>query len=89
MEDKKFIRPCTIIFGLLLALTVTTWFIGTMGLSGLQVSLMVLGFALIKGQLIGDYFMGLKQVSGFWRWAVTLWLVLVGSLITYAFNITA
>ncbi len=89
MEDKKFIRPCTTIFILLLALTVTTWFIGTKGLSGLQISLMVLGFALVKGQLIGDYFMGLKQVSGFWRWAVTLWLVLVGSLITYAFNITA
>jgi len=89
MEDKKFIRPCTTIFVLLLALTVTTWFIGTKGLSGLQISLMVLGFALVKGQLIGDYFMGLKQVSGFWRWAVTLWLVLVGSLITYAFNITA
>lgn len=89
MEAKKFIRPCTTIFVLLLALTVTTWFIGTRGLSGLQISIMVLGFALVKGQLIGDYFMGLKQVSGFWRWVVTLWLVLVGSLITYAFNITA
>ncbi|WP_457676238.1 cytochrome C oxidase subunit IV family protein [Thiolapillus sp.] len=89
MEDKKFIRPCTFIYALLLGFTFITWFIGTRGLSGLQISLMVLGFALIKGQLIGDYFMGLKQVSGFWRWAVTLWLVLVGSLITYAFNITA
>ncbi|BAO45060.1 cytochrome C oxidase subunit IV family protein [Thiolapillus brandeum] len=89
MEDKKFIRPCTLIYILLLALTVTTWFIGTQELSGLQISLLVLGFALLKGQLIGDYFMGLKQVSGFWRWPVTLWLILVGSLVTYAFNISA
>jgi hypothetical protein len=89
MEDKKFIRPCTIIYVLLLILTVTTWFIGTRGFSGLQISLMVLGFALIKGQLIGDYFMGLKQVSGFWRWPVTLWLILVGGLVTYAFNLSA
>ncbi|WP_456446055.1 cytochrome C oxidase subunit IV family protein [Thiolapillus sp.] len=88
MEDKKFIRPCTLIYFLLLGLTVTTWFIGTQGLSGLQISLLVLGFALIKGQLIGDYFMGLKQVSGFWRWPVTLWLILVGSLVTYAFMIS-
>ncbi len=89
MEDKKFIRPCTIIYALLLILTVTTWFIGTKGFSGLQISLMVLGFALVKGQLIGDYFMGLKQVSGFWRWPVTLWLILVGGLVTYAFNLSA
>ncbi|WP_456373873.1 cytochrome C oxidase subunit IV family protein [Thiolapillus sp.] len=89
MEDKKFIRPCTIIYLLLLALTVTTWFIGTKGFSGMQISLMVLGFALIKGQLIGDYFMGLKQVAGFWRWTVTLWLILVGCLVSYAFSLNA
>jgi len=87
-EKKTFIRPCTWIYLLLMALTFVTWFIGTQQFSGLQISLMVLGFALLKGQLIGDYFMGLKQVSGFWRWAITIWLLLVGSLIAFAFNIT-
>ena len=88
-EKKSFIRPCTWIYLLLMALTFVTWFIGSRQFSGLQISLMVLGFALLKGQLIGDYFMGLKQVSGFWRWVITVWLLLVGSLITFAFNLAA
>lgn len=88
-DNTTFIRPCTWIFLLLMGLTFVTWFIGVKQFSGLQISLMVLGIALLKGQLIGDYFMGLKQVSGIWRWVITIWLLLVGSLITYAFNISA
>jgi hypothetical protein len=45
----------------------------------------VLGFALIKGQMVGDYFMGLKGIKGPWRWVIALWLVLPGALITTAF----
>ena len=50
-----------------------------------NISLAVLGIALIKGQLIGDYFMGLKAVSGFWRWVIFIWLFIPGGLITIAF----
>ncbi len=88
-ENKAFIRPCTWIFLLLMGLTFVTWFIGVKQYSGLQISLMVLSIALLKGQLIGDYFMGLKRVSGIWRWVISIWLLLVGSLIAYAFNISA
>ncbi|WP_456380511.1 cytochrome C oxidase subunit IV family protein [Thiolapillus sp.] len=88
-ENKYFIRPCTWAFLLLMGLTLVTWFIGMKQLSGLQISLIVLGIALLKGQLIGDYFMGLGQVSGFWRWAVAIWLLLIGSMISYAFYISA
>ena len=88
-DNKAFIRPCTWIFLLLMGLTFVTWFIGVKQFSGLQISLTVLGIALLKGQLIGYYFMGLKQVSGIWRWVISIWLLLVGSLITYAFNISA
>ncbi|WP_456413776.1 cytochrome C oxidase subunit IV family protein [Thiolapillus sp.] len=89
IKDKYLIRPCTWIFLLLMGLTVVTWFIGVNQFSGLQISLMALGIALLKGQLIGDYFMGLRQVSGFWRWAVAIWLLLIGSLIGYAFYMSA
>ena len=41
--------------------------------------------ALIKGQLIGDYFMGLRSVSGIWRWVILLWLFIPGGLIATAF----
>lgn len=88
-ENKYFFRPCTWIFLLLMGLTIVTWFIGMKQFSSLQISLMVLGIALLKGQLIGDYFMGLRQVSGFWRWTVAIWLLLIGSLISYAFYISA
>ncbi len=88
-NNKLFFRPCTWIYLMLIGLTLVTWFIGVKQLSGLQVSMMVLGIALLKGQLIGDYFMNLKQVSSFWRWAVTIWLLLIGGLISYAFNLSA
>lgn len=87
-EYKRFIRPCTWTFLLLMGLTMITWYIGVKQLSGLQISLTVLGIALLKGILIGDYFMGLKQVAGIWRWVITIWLLLVGALISYAFYIT-
>ena len=70
-----------------MGLTVVTWLIGKMGLSGLNISLLVLFFALIKGLLVGDYFMGLKTVRGIWRWPVRVWLFLPGALIAWAFII--
>jgi len=79
------IRPCTLIYILLMVLTLVTWGIGKAGLSGLSVSLIVLGFALFKGYLIGDYYMGLRGISGAWRWPIIIWLLIPGSLITWAF----
>ena len=79
------IRPCTLVYVVLIALTVTTWLIGKTGYSGLGIALLVLAFALLKGLLIGDYYMGLKGVHGWWRWAIIIWLVVPGSLITWAF----
>ncbi|HIE55841.1 MAG TPA: hypothetical protein EYP90_11805, partial [Chromatiaceae bacterium] len=49
---------------------------------------LVFGIALLKGQLIGDYFMGLKMVAGPWRWVIFTWLLLVGVLISWAFWVT-
>jgi hypothetical protein len=69
----------------MLALTLATYTIGVSGARGVKVSLLVLGFALIKGQMVGDYFMGLKGVRGLWRWVVVLWLFIPGALITAAF----
>ena len=82
-------RPCTRVYLGLLALTLVTFAIGVAELGGLTVSLSVLGLALIKGQLVGDYFMGLKAVQGPWRWVVALWLVVPGALIGTAFALAA
>ena len=82
---SSLIRPCTLIYLLLMLLTFVTWYIGRSGMSGIGISLLVLGIALFKGQMIGDYFMGLKAVTGFWRWVIFIWLFIPGGLITYAF----
>lgn len=79
------IRTCTLVYGVMLLLTLVTWGIGVTGMSGLAVSLLVLVFALVKGQLVGDWFMGLRRVRGWWRWVVFVWLLVPGSLITIAF----
>jgi cytochrome c oxidase subunit 4 len=83
------LRPCTWVWLAMMALTLATWAIGRWGSAGLGPSLLVLGFALLKGQLVGDGFMGLRRVRGFWRWPVTLWLVVPGALIATAFWLAA
>jgi len=82
---RQLIRPCTSVYALLVLLTLVTWGIGRIGLTGLPVALLVLGFALLKGHLIGDWFMGLHGVRGIWRWVVVIWLLIPGGLITLAF----
>lgn len=90
MATKQYaIRPCTLIYLILIALTSATFAIGQSGLGGLTLSLTVLAFALIKGQLIGDFFMGLKGIRGPWRFVILIWLILPGGLITWAFVLAA
>jgi len=79
------IRPCTRIWLLLMGLSCVTYLVGASAIEGLWAALLVLGFAILKGQLIGDFYMGLRWVSGLWRWAVLLWLLVPGGLITAAF----
>ena len=81
-------RGPTLVYLLLCALTLFTWGVARFGLHGLGASLLVLGVALVKGQFIGDCFMALRGVSGFWRWAVTVWLLLIAALVGSAFMIT-
>jgi hypothetical protein len=41
--------------------------------------------AVLKGHLVGDWFMGLRRVHGIWRWVVAIWLLIPGGLIATAF----
>lgn len=82
---RQLIRPCTLVYAVLVLLTFTTWAIGRAGLGGLGLTLLVLAFAILKGHLIGDWFMGLRSVRGIWRWVVAIWLLIPGGLITLAF----
>lgn len=87
-DDSEYrypIRPCTLVYVVLMALTVTTWLLGKTGITGLNIALPVLAFALFKGLLIGDYYMGLKGIRGLWRWVIIIWLLATGSMISWAF----
>ena len=79
------VRATTAIYLLLCVLTLVTWALGSAGVGGLWVALLVLALALIKGQLVGDWFMGLRRVRGFWRWVVSAWLLLIGLTVPIAF----
>ena len=88
-STSAFLRPCTWVYLVLIALTFTTYAVGELGLGGLSFALLVLGIALVKGYLVGDFFMGLHGLSGPWRWVILIWLTLIGGLITLAFTRTA
>ncbi len=88
-STSVFLRPCTWVYLVLIALTFTTYAVGELGLGGLSFALLVLGIALVKGYLVGDFFMGLHGLSGPWRWVILIWLTLIGGLITLAFTRTA
>jgi len=82
-------RNATIVYGVLIFFTFITFFIGESDASSLSISLFVLALALIKGELVGSYFMGLAGIRSLWRLPVTLWLLIPGSLISIAFYLSA
>jgi hypothetical protein len=84
-QKRRFIRPCTFVWLLLMLLTVTTYLIGEAGLGGIAVMLAVLGTAVVKVQMVANYFMGLRRTRWLWRGIVLGWLLLVIGLITIAY----
>jgi len=90
---EKSYRTNNIIFITLISLTLFTWLMGQVDIvgdisekiDGKTFFLILLTIAIIKVQLIGDFFMHLNTVSGFWRWIITLWVMLTGGFIAIAF----
>jgi len=89
VDMQRHIRPCTLVYLFLVGLTLITWVVGRLDRQGLGVTFFVLGLALLKGQLIGDAFMGLRHVRGFWRWTILTWLAGVGALVGVAFFLSS
>lgn len=87
MSNKPFLGllPSTWVFSILVILTFVTFYVGEKQMGGLTIALFVLGIAMLKGHLVGAYFMGLGKLRGLWRWPVSIWLIIPGGLITTAF----
>lgn len=77
----------TLIWVALVAMTLLTFSIGEAGMAGRQVMLGLLLIALVKGQMVANYFMGLRHVGFWWRALVLCYFVIVGGLVAVAYLI--
>jgi len=77
----------TMIWLLLLVLTLATFGIGEAGLAGRGVMLGLLGIALVKGQVVANYFMGLRYAGWLWRSIILGYFLIVGGMIAIAYLI--
>ena len=68
-----------------MTLTLAMLAVGQAGLGGIGIVTLVLLSTLVKTQLVADYFMGLKRTRLLWRAVVTVYLLLVISLIGLAY----
>lgn len=68
-----------------MGLTLAMLAVGKAGLGGIGIVTLVLLSTLVKTQLVADYFMGLKRSSLLWRSIVTIYLLLVISMIGLAY----
>ncbi|MDX2502948.1 MAG: cytochrome C oxidase subunit IV family protein [Gammaproteobacteria bacterium] len=74
-------KKLTLIWIILVVLTLITATIGVLELSGLYIVGFVLLTIIIKGQLIIDHFMGLRRVRGFWRLAMLGFVFVIPGII--------
>jgi caa(3)-type oxidase subunit IV len=75
----------TVIWLVLVVLTITTFSLGEVGMSGKGVMLTILAITMIKSQLVANYFMGLRKTRLLWRAIMFGYFVIVGSLIALAY----
>ncbi len=75
----------TMIWIILMSLTILTLFMGETGLSGKNIILIILVVTFFKVQMIVDYFMNLRKARWGWQLAMFSWSFLVLSFIGVAF----
>lgn len=91
IEPKRYrwIRPCTVVWLILMLLTMSTLAIGKFGLidlmGGEPLVLFLLATIFIKGAMISDFFMGLKPVRWRWRIIPIIYLIIICILIWIAY----
>lgn len=73
------------IFVILVILSFSAFLVGHLELFGGFFAILLVISTFVKGQLISDYFMDLREVDYKYRLIPTIWLVVVLSLITIAY----
>ncbi|MEI8118462.1 MAG: cytochrome C oxidase subunit IV family protein [Methylophilaceae bacterium] len=87
MQPSQSTLFSTVIWLLLVALTIATFSIGEAGMAGKNIMLILLSIAMIKSQMVANYFMALRQAKLIWRLVMLLYFVIVGGLIALAYLI--
>ena len=77
----------TVIWLVLITLTVITYSLGEAGMSGKYIMLTLLAITMIKSQLVANYFMGLRKTKLLWRAIMFGYFIIVGGLIALAYLI--
>ena len=79
----------TVIWIILIVLTLSTAYIGYLQLSGLYIVAFILLMVTVKGQLIIDYYIGLKNVRGFWRLAMLGFMYVIPGIILTGYYLSS
>lgn len=72
-----------------MVLTLTTAYVGYLQLSGLTIVGFLLLTVTVKGQLVIDYYIGLKNVRGFWRLAMLGFVYIIPGIIFTGYYLTS
>lgn len=86
-DNTRASRFFTSIWLILVALTIVTFSIGEAGLAGKNIMLALLLISMVKGQMVANYFMGLRHVNVWWRAIVFGYFLIVGGMIAIAYLI--
>ncbi len=91
MSDARFTSSTklTIIWIMLILLTLSTALVGFFELSGMYIVAFVLLTVTFKGQLIIDHYMGLRNVRGFWRYALLGFVIVIPAIIYTGYILSA
>jgi cytochrome c oxidase subunit 4 len=85
MQTSQSTRFSTLIWLILVALTIATFCIGEANLAGKNAMLILLAIAMLKSQMVAHYFMALRQTKIIWRIIMLAYFVIVGGLIAVAY----
>lgn len=80
------IKNTSIVWLILVSFTIFAFLLGWLKLLSATIAIVLLITTYLKGQLVIDYFMELRQVKAFWRAIPSLWLLTVLSLIYLAYS---
>ncbi len=83
-----YLRPCTWVWLILMALTLMILMVAETGLGGRYIVSLLIVSMLVKTQIVADYFMGLKRVRLRWRLIVSGYLLVVMSMIGLAYKLS-